>query len=231
MNKGTLSLIVLFIINEAKEIPMKSLATVILIILLQTCINSQKQNENNFRLVGGPCEGCEAVFEYGERVLSAIDTLPDFNREGPKLKVTGTIFQPDGKTPAENVILYVYHTDQDGIYPTKGNEKEWARRHGYLRGWLRTGADGKYTFYTLKPGIYPSGNAPAHIHATILEPDGKYYWIEEYLFEDDPLLSSEERLRSSPRGGSPGILDLTDENNLLVGKRDIILGKNIPNYD
>jgi len=210
---------------------MKSLAKVILIILIQTCIYSQEQNENNFRLVGGPCEGCEAVFEYGERVLSAVDTLPDFNSKGPKLKVTGTIFQPDGKTPAENVILYIYHTNQNGIYPAKSDEKEWGRRHGYLRGWIRTGTDGKYTFYTLKPGIYPSRNAPAHVHATILEPDGKYYWIEEYLFEDDLLISEDDKNKKLPRGGSSGILTLTEEKNLLVGKRDIILGKNIQNYD
>lgn len=210
---------------------MKPLATVTLIILIQTCIYSQEQNENNFRLVGGPCEGCEAVFEYGERVLSAIDTLPDFNSEGPKLKVTGTIFLPDEKTPAENIILYIYHTNQNGIYPTKSDEKEWGKRHGYLRGWIKTGTDGKYTFYTLKPGIYPSRNAPAHVHATILEPDGKYYWIEEYLFEDDLLISEDDKNKKLPRGGSTGILTLTDEKNLLVGKRDIILGKNIPNYD
>lgn len=66
-------------------------------------------------LVGGPCEGCEAVFEYGGRALTPTCTLPDFSQEGPRLKVTGIIYQPDGKTPAAGVILYIYHTDQNGV--------------------------------------------------------------------------------------------------------------------
>jgi protocatechuate 3,4-dioxygenase beta subunit len=149
----------------------------ILVILLSSCINPQGQKEPEYKLVSGQCEGCEAIFEYGNKTLFPVDTLPDFKHEGPKLKISGTIYHPDGKSPAMEVILYIYHTDQDGNYTTKGDETGWARLHGYLRGSIKTGIDGKYTFYTIKPGIYPSGNAPAHVHATILEPNVKYYWI------------------------------------------------------
>ena len=183
------------------------------------------------QLVGGPCEGCEAVFEYGDRELTPVDTLPDFHDEGPKIKVTGTIYQNDGKTPAEGVILYVYHTDQNGIYPTRGGEKGWAKRHGFIRGWVRTGKDGKYAFYTLKPGVYPDRGAPAHIHPTILEPNGKYYWLGSYHFQGDPLLTERETSPPSPRGGSSGLLVLRREGEMLVSERDIILGKNVPEYD
>lgn len=114
----------------------------LLIALLISSANSRDRNNSNPRLVGGPCEGCEAVFEHGDRTLSSVDTLPDFNSEGPKLKVTGTIYQKDGKTPAEGVILYIYHTDQTGRYATRGGETGWARRHGYIRGWIKTGKAG-----------------------------------------------------------------------------------------
>ena len=113
---------------------------------------AQGWNEQTGSLVGGPCEGCDAVFEYGNRKLNNVDTLPEFNSNGVKLKVTGTIYGSDGKTPAADVILYFYQTDQNGIYATKGGETGWAKRHGYLRGWVRTGSDGKYTIYTIKPG-------------------------------------------------------------------------------
>lgn len=182
------------------------------------------------KLAGGPCEGCEAVFEFGDMILAPADTLPDFNDPGPKIKISGTIYQPDGKTPAEGVILYVYHTNQGGIYPTRGTEKGWDKRHGYIRGWVKTGRDGRYTFYTLKPGSYPSRNAAAHIHATVLEPGGRYYWIDEYLFEDDPLLSDREKFPKAPRGGTSGVLKLTEADGLFTAERDLILGKNIPNY-
>ena len=201
-----------------------------LIILLSSCGLSQNQDEENYTLVGGPCEGCEAVFEHGDRELFPVDTLLDFNNNGPKLKLVGTIYKSDGITPAENVILYIYHTDQNGIYPTKGNKTGWAKRHGYIRGWIKTNNDGKYTFYTLKPGSYPNRSAPAHIHPVILEPNGKYYWIDEYLFEDDPLLTEKDISKTSPRGGSSGILSLKKDGDLWVGERDIILGKNVPDY-
>lgn len=189
--------------------------------------SAQDQSKSNAKLVDGPCEGCEAIFEYGERELSPVDTLIDFFEDGPKLKLIGTVYQSDGKTPASDVILYIYHTNQEGIYPTLGDETGWASRHGYIRGWIKTDEQGKYTFYTLRPGTYPSHSEPAHIHITVLEPDGKYYWISSYHFADDPLLSVKER--SANRGG-PGIMHLIREDGLLVGKRDIFLGLNVPGY-
>jgi len=209
----------------------KSFIALSLSVLLSPCIRAQTWNEGNAKLVGGRCEGCEAIFEYGNKELHSTDSLPDFNDEGLKIKVTGTIYQKDGKTPAEDVILYVYHTDQNGIYATKGGETGWAKRHGYIRGWIKTGEDGKYTFYTLKPGIYPSRSTPAHIHPIILEASGKYYWLGSYHFEGDPLLTEKEISPQSPRGGSSGLLSLHKEGNLWVGERDFILGKNIPGYE
>lgn len=207
----------------------RSLLLFVLIISLSNCGNGQQEYEP--RLVGRPCEGCEAIFEYEGRELSPVDTLPDFHQEGSKVKLTGAIYEPDGKTPAEGVILYVYHTNQEGIYPTRGGEKGWARRHGYIRGWIQTGSDGRYAFYTLKPGAYPERTEPAHIHSTILEPDGKYYWLGSYFFEGDPLLTVREKAPEAPRGGSPGVTTLREEEGMLVGKRDFVLGRNIPGYE
>lgn len=180
--------------------------------------------------VGGGCEGCEAVFEFGSKKLTSIDTLPDFKEVGPKLEISGTIYQADGKTPAKDVILYVYHTDQKGVYPQKGNETGWAKRHGYLRGWIKTNADGKYKFYTLRPASYPNTRAPQHIHPVIKEPNRNEYYIDEYLFADDPYLDEKERTNQQKRGGS-GIIALTRrQDGTWVGKRDIVLGLNIPDY-
>lgn len=210
------------------------LVSIFLLIIQSAC--SQKDPRGNTdqkadKPVGGPCEGCEAVYEYGNRKLNATDTLPDFNDPGPKLKVTGTIFRKDGTTPASGVILYVYHTDQTGEYPTRGNEQGWAKRHGYIRGWIKTGADGKYTFYTLRPGAYPGRQNPEHIHPVIKEPGYREYWIDEYLFADDPILSKRERESQRGVGGAGVIQPVKDNNKMLVVKRDIILGKNVEGYD
>lgn len=210
---------------------MRHLAIILSMVIFTASASSQNTVPPDAMLVGGRCEGCEAVFEFGDRSLTTVDTLPDFNDDGPKIKVTGTIYQSDGTTPAAGVILYIYHTDQNGIYATRGGETGWARRHGYIRGWMKTGRDGKYTFYTLKPGTYPNRRAAAHIHPTILEPNGKYYWLGSYLFKGDPLLTERELSPASPRGGSTGLLELRKEGDLLVGVRDFVLGKNVPDYE
>jgi len=189
---------------------------------------SQNHPTSN-KKIGGPCEGCEAVYEYGDQKLTSVDTLPDFFDPGPKLKITGIIYQKDGKTPAKDIILYIYHTDQNGIYPTKGGETGWARRHGYIRGWIKTGADGQYTFYTLRPASYPNGNNPQHIHPVIKEPGKNEYYIDEYLFNDDPYVTDSMRKNQGKRGGS-GILTPKKAGNMQIVKRDIILGLNIPDY-
>ncbi len=200
------------------------------LMILPSCAQEKRDKYVKPVLVG-QCEGCEAVFEYGDKRLTSTDTLPGFHEEGTEIKVSGTVFQSDGKTPAPDVILYVYHTNQQGIYENKFNRKNWERRHGYIRGWVRTDRNGQYAFYTLKPGTYPDRSEPAHIHITVLEPDGKYYWLGSYHFEGDPLLLAKEVSPEAPRGGSSGLLKLEKEGELWTGNRDIVLGKNIPGYD
>ena len=181
--------------------------------------------------VGGSCEGCEAIYESPVPLenLSWIDTLPDFFDKGPKMEITGTVYQADGKTPAKDVVIYIYHTDQTGRYSTKGNEKGWAKRHGYIRGWMKTNNEGKYKFYTLRPAPYPIFPDAAHIHPVIKEQGKNEYYIDAYLFDDDPLLADKIRKRLEQRGGD-GILKLKEINGIWTAERNIYLGKNIPDY-
>ena len=180
--------------------------------------------------IGGGCEGCEAIFEFGEKTLTPVDTLPGFEQTEPKLKLTGTVFQRDGKTPAKDVILYIYHTDRTGIYPKKGTETGWAKRQGYQRGWIKTDETGRYAFYTFRPAAYPDRSEPEHIHLTVKEPDKNEYYLDDYLFEDDPILTDQKRKLLRNRGGS-GIGNPQLENRIFTFHRDIILGLNIPDYE
>ncbi len=209
---------------------MKNPISILVVLLTLTSCQSQTAKTDLNKIVGGPCEGCEAVFEYGNIKLTPIDTLPGFKETEPKLKLSGTVFEKDGKTPAENVIIYIYHTDRKGIYPTQGNEKGWAKRHGYIRGWIKTDRKGQYTFFTFKPAAYPQGREPAHIHITLKEPNKNEYYIDEFLFDDDPFLIEKERSKLDNRAGS-GIVKPILKNNILTAKRDIILGLNIPDYE
>lgn len=202
-------------------------SSIILLFFITTTFFQTKAQSSN--PIGGPCEGCEAVLEYGSRTLTNTDTLPQYLRTEPKLKISGTVYKKDGQTPAKNVILYIYHTNREGIYEKKGDEEGWARRHGYIRGWVKTGEDGKYTFYTFRPASYPNRRAPEHIHITVKEPDKNEYYIDDFMFNDDPLLTNSVKQQRKNRGGS-GIVSLESTSRYFTIKRDIVLGLNIPHY-
>lgn len=199
-----------------------------LVLVVSACW-TQESKEKTIVSVGGPCEGCEAIYEYGDRLLSTVDTLPDFGTTKPKIKLTGTVYQANGITPAANVIIYAYQTNRAGIYKSKANAKGWAKQHGYIRGWVKTDQNGQYTFYTFRPGAYPNTSIPEHIHLTILEPGKSEYYIDSVVFDDDPFLTTEERRRLPNRGGS-GVVTVSPQEGILTAQRDIILGKNIPDY-
>jgi protocatechuate 3,4-dioxygenase beta subunit len=199
------------------------------VFLLSFSCGQSQSGKTDALPIGGGCEGCEALLEFGRRVLSPIDTLPKFSETEPKLKITGIVYQNDGRSPAADVILYVYQTNREGIYETNGDEKGWARRHGIIRGWVKTAEDGRYTFYTFRPASYPDSDEPAHIHLTVKEPGKNPYYLDSFVFEDDPLLTQKERSALENRGGS-GIINPHLEQGVKVATRDIILGLSIPNY-
>ena len=61
----------------------------LLVLMLHTGLLLNCQNKNQNKLVGGPCEGCEAIYEYGDQVLKTIDTLPDFKKLPHPIKIVG----------------------------------------------------------------------------------------------------------------------------------------------
>jgi protocatechuate 3,4-dioxygenase beta subunit len=141
---------------------------------------------------------------------------------GAALLLSGTIFQPDGVTPAKGIALYVYHTDIKGYYGNEGGNRQTQKPR--LRGWMRTGDDGRYEFRTIRPGSYPGTSAPQHIHTTLSGPGYPEYWIDSYLFEDDPYLVASHRSTLSGRGGFQPIITLKrDEQGVLRGVRNIKL--------
>lgn len=181
--------------------------------------------------VGGECEGCEAVFEspVSFEKLQHTATLPDYSTPGTSLRISGKVYKADGKTPAPRVILYVYHTDHTGNYPVKGDEKGWGLRHGYLRAWVKTNENGEYEFLTKRPAPYPGRRDPAHIHCIVKEAGMNEYYIGDFLFDDDPFVSAEEK-RSATIPGGNGVLKPQLVNNRMEAKRDIYLGKNVRGY-
>lgn len=168
--------------------------------------------------------------------LSATDISPAFKENGQKILLTGTVYQIDGKKPASNVILYYYQTNTEGIYATKESEErnmpknKLGQTHGYIRGWVKTDEQGNYSIYTVKPETYPSRDQPAHVHITVKEKNmDEPYYIDDFVFDNDRLLTTQWRKNMENRGGS-GVIRFVKKDSLLIGERDIILGLNIPDY-
>ncbi|MGH6950471.1 MAG: intradiol ring-cleavage dioxygenase, partial [Vitreimonas sp.] len=154
--------------------------------------------------------------------LSANVRLAGLDEPGERLILRGRVLAHDTGAPAAGVVIYAHHTNSEGLYANGSNENIWARRHGRLRAWARTGPDGTYEFGTIKPAPYPDMSMPAHIHLYVLEPGRRPYWIDDAVFAGEFRVDEAYRRRMENRGGS-GIVALTRQDNIWLAQRDIRL--------
>ena len=182
-------------------------------------------------IIGGPCEGCEGVFEGLPTVLSSATRLAPSGERGQPMIIDGIVRDTRGNA-VRGIVVYAYHTDANGIYrPGTAAPGESARRHGVLRGWAVTDSVGHYRFITIRPGHYPNGKAPEHVHMHVIEPRCCTYWIDSINFTDDSILSAAERQMSERgRGGSGLTTPTRDQNGTWHVTRDIRLGYGVPGY-
>ncbi len=143
--------------------------------------------------------------------------------EDKPMIISGTVFQPDGKTPVPNILIYFYHTDSTGYYGRRGNGEAL---HGHFRGWLLTGANGRYEFSSIKPAPYPNRTEAAHVRMTLTGRNIKEDSIDAILFEGDKFITARERETAGKKGGFNPILKLEKgADGILRGVRDIQLWK------
>jgi len=143
--------------------------------------------------------------------LTSTVRIAALSEPGERLVLTGTMYRADARTPAANVVLLAYHTNVKGIYPS-GKDK-----HGALSGQLRTDAKGRYRIETIRPGAYPNGRGPAHIHL-VVQPEGKpEFYVDEVIFDDDP--------RTNAHRGQKGfaVVKLVKRDGVWMGSHDIVL--------
>lgn len=155
---------------------------------------------------------------------SNVDTIPDFESNQNKIKITGTIFEKDGVTPAKDIVLSIYQTNQSGdfvIVKGENNEKEI-----YHSATIKTQADGQYTIYTFMPGTYHRSNELKKIHSTIKESGKEAYGLFPFVFDNDPLLKKHCRNKLAKKG-IDSVLKLEKENDMYVANKDIVLTEDI----
>ena len=181
-------------------------------------------------IVGGPCEGCEAIFQDLPSDLSATARIAPRGEPGEPMRIEGKVMHQDG-TAAAGTIVYAYHTNAEGIYPRDDRfRSQPAYRHGILRGWVKADEEGRYRFDTVRPGGYPNSDMPQHVHMHVIEPGRCTYYIDSIVFEDDPRLTAEKRDQYEHGRGGTGISKLRRDQGVWRVERDIILGEGIPDY-
>lgn len=198
--------------NRRDFLKRASLATLSLPLLLNCKSNTLAQNDSDVLSLikqnavqnNGEWNGAkDAPKDVSWKTILSTET-----DKGEKMIISGTVFQSDGKTPAPNVLIYLYHTDIYGYYGKNGEH-----RHGRYRGWMLTDTKGRYEFQTIKPAPYPENRFAAHIHTTITTANLKEDWIDNYLFEGDTLISARERSEAGKKGGFDPILKLEKSTN------------------
>jgi protocatechuate 3,4-dioxygenase beta subunit len=118
---------------------------------------------------------------------SSILIIAGPEEKGTRMVVTGRVLGLDRKSPAARLRLGVYHTDAAGEYGTHATRQSFPpRRDARLSGWLVTDAEGRFEIRTIRPGLYPGGSTPAHMHFVTMRSGYERHY--EMRFEDDPTL-------------------------------------------
>lgn len=188
------------------------------------CAAAQEKRGGKLELIKknamtGDCNWCGAREVPADVSWRSVFAGPD--EKGEPLIISGTVYLPDGRTPAPDVLIYAYHTDTEGIYGRPGEPQ-----HGRFRGWMLTDRRGRYEIRSIHPAPYPTGRTPAHIHYTLTGRTFREDWIDTVFFEGDRLLTERIRRGMSGKGGFNPIVRLEKKpDGVLYGVRDIRLEK------
>ena len=116
--------------------------------------------------------------------------------KGNKLTVSGTVLTTSC-APVNKAKIEVWQADADGEYDNSGYT---------LRGHLFTDAQGRYSFTTVEPGIYPGRTR--HIHVIVQRPNGPVLTSQLYFAKDaaanarDGIYQEELLLRNYGNGAA-----------------------------
>lgn len=123
-----------------------------------------------------------AQYTAAADALSTV-TIAGRSEPGERLVVSGRTL--DGRRPVGGVSLYVFHTDVKGRYATDIADPNAAELNPRLHGAMRTDAQGRYEYQTIRPGSYDNG--PAHVHYVVKAPGFKPLLLS-LQFDDDPIV-------------------------------------------
>jgi protocatechuate 3,4-dioxygenase beta subunit len=100
---------------------------------------------------------------------------------GDRFVVTGQVASMG--RPIAHASIYAFHADADGFYTRDGLNSD---EHARIFGTLRTDANGRFRYETIRPGGY--GDLSAHVHH-VVRADGYMPRLFDLWLGDDPVLA------------------------------------------
>jgi protocatechuate 3,4-dioxygenase, beta subunit len=180
---------------------------------------------------------------YGHDALQALDT--DLTRNalktaepiGERIVVTGRVLDENGR-PQPNMLIEIWQANAAGRYVHVADQHPAPIDPNFLgAGRCVTDSEGRYKFYTIKPGAYPWGNhqnawRPAHIHFSLFGHSIATRLVTQMYFPGDPLLAYDPIYQGVPSASrelliSRFMLDHTEPQFALGYEFDFVLrGRN-----
>jgi protocatechuate 3,4-dioxygenase beta subunit len=125
---------------------------------------------------------------------------------GERLTISGRVLGMPDCRPLPGALVEVWQTDAKGEYTLVTGAKP--DPGCLLRARLKSDGEGRYSFRTITPGVYPG--RPAHIHYRVSAP-GYRTLVTQLYFKNDPHLRRPTSLAidlARGAGGHSGIFDL-----------------------
>lgn len=152
---------------------------------------------------------------------------------GERIVVTGTVTDDAGR-PQPNTLIEIWQANSAGRYVHSVDQHPAPLDPNFSgAGRAVTDADGRYRFYTVKPGAYPWGNhtnawRPNHIHFSLFGPTFASRLVTQMYFPGDPLLDLDPIFLGTPAAARDRLvarfsLDATEEGFALGYVFDFVL--------
>jgi protocatechuate 3,4-dioxygenase beta subunit len=152
---------------------------------------------------------------------------------GERIIVTGQVLDENGNG-IPNTVLEIWQANAAGRYAHFADQHNAPLDPNFLgAGRCVTDDDGRYRFYTVKPGAYPWKNhhnawRPNHIHFSLFGPSFATRLVTQMYFPGDPLLDLDPIYQGAPEGARERMIarfsiDVTEPEFALGYVFDIVL--------
>lgn len=128
--------------------------------------------------------------------LTSAARIAPSGEPGTPLTIEGRVVDAEGRA-IRDAVVFAWQTDNTGVYDRPGTPLHSWR----LRGWVRTGERGTFTFTTIRPAPYPGRVARAHVHFTVTRSNGQRYFVDDLEFDEGkPMPIAKVVLRLEEKG-------------------------------